>query len=804
MYFVLVEELGTCNIPREIIVSIRHLSSGSAASLVVALLVFTSCSAYPKDKLEPGRRAVNVRDAIQMTRLADQGYFLGASPEGRVGRFSPDGKRFTVVLQKGLLGDNTNEFSVLLFETSQVFRSPKPNILLTMLSSSNRMAIRDIQWLGDNKTIAFIGENPNEIPQVYTFNIETHRLEKKTNHLTPVVSYDIIADGNQVIFEALPPSRKIVDSEQTRRKGIVISTQYILELLAGDSYGYHVTMTEGDQLFFLALGQSEVQIPLEDRPIDSSPLLLAPDGRHALVEVFVRDVPREWNDYQDETLHRSVNRERAQGVASSLTRYMLVDTRSKTVRPLLDAPSSRSYAALWAEDGKSVVISGTYLPLDALDRVEQTARMKNTYVVEVGIPDKQIVKITDKELKLTSWDKKKQRILLKSGYPWKDIPPAAFEKIDSAWKEIPISPEETTADVPLNVTLEEDMNSPPRIFALDPQTQQRSLLLDLNPQFKELQFGKVESISWKATDGHEVQGGLYLPPDYAPFRRYPLVIQTHGFTNDRFRIDGPWSGAFAAQPLAAKGFIVLQVGGSKNHDEDRKAANTPNEALRQEAAYEGAVDYLDGRGLIDRNRVGIIGFSRTVYPVGYTLTHSKYKFSAATLADGIDGGYFQYVAFYPVPQDAEFLNGGPPFGDGLSLWLKNAPTFSLNRVNTPVRIEAYGPGAVLEGWEWFSGLSRLRRPVDFIYLPDAPHLLVKPWERLTSQEGNVDWFTFWLKREEDPEPGKITQYLRWRELREQQDRNEKNATAIAFPDWNSRIPQSGTPASDIARRAGRF
>jgi len=29
----------------------------------------------------------------------------------------------------------------------------------------------------------------------------------------------------------------------------------------------------------------------------------------------------------------------------------------------------------------------------------------------------------------------------------------------------------------------------------------------------------------------------------------------------------------------------------------------------------------------------------------------------------------------------------------------------------------------------------------------------------------VDWFCFWLKGEEDPDPAKAEQYKRWRELR---------------------------------------
>jgi len=37
-------------------------------------------------------------------------------------------------------------------------------------------------------------------------------------------------------------------------------------------------------------------------------------------------------------------------------------------------------------------------------------------------------------------------------------------------------------------------------------------------------------------------------------------------------------------------------------------------------------------------------------------------------------------------------------------------------------------------------------------------------DRLTSQGGAVDWFRFWLKGEEDPDPGKASQYARWRSM----------------------------------------
>ncbi len=35
----------------------------------------------------------------------------------------------------------------------------------------------------------------------------------------------------------------------------------------------------------------------------------------------------------------------------------------------------------------------------------------------------------------------------------------------------------------------------------DPQTNRRVVLLDLNPDFRLLAFGRVEAIQWKGTDG---------------------------------------------------------------------------------------------------------------------------------------------------------------------------------------------------------------------------------------------------------------------------------------------------------------
>src|SRR5882762_6423603 len=208
----------------------RLLRAGSrllqVASILLAPLVTHSQNISPETK-----RPITIADAIGMIRLADPDYFQSGSSKGRVAQFSPDGKRFVVALRRGDLDKNANEFSLLLFQSADVFSSPKPDRLVTMSSSSNRDAIHALKWLADNETIAFLAENPGEVPQLYTLNVRTRHLEKLTNHPTAVTSYDITPDGREIIFGADPPVKRIMDTEKTRREGIVIAGQDLEDII---------------------------------------------------------------------------------------------------------------------------------------------------------------------------------------------------------------------------------------------------------------------------------------------------------------------------------------------------------------------------------------------------------------------------------------------------------------------------------------------------------------------------------------------------------------------------------------------
>ncbi len=717
---------------------------------------------------EQAKRPPTVADSIEMNMIASDAYYSGYSLVGSVANFSPDGSKFVIVLRKGNLEQNTNEYSILLWRTSSVFQAPTPEVLLTMASSSNREAIDQVIWLDDNETLAFLGEHPGENRGLYTLDIRTRMLRRLSNHPTNVLRYGITSDGKEFAFTAEEPIETLVD-KKSFREGFAVSMESLPDLMIGTKGG-----DRGPPRLFVQSGQSSSRLISIEGGIpwrNFSPYV-APNGRYILIPIRPAQVPPSWREYSDKQLSEWAQAKLAPGHYSNLMRFEIIDTYTGKPSILLNSPMRLATIphVAWSADSRSVAISGVYLPLENTEGDERKIRQSAVFSVEVKVPSREVIVVSRDDLTLLTWDPKSARLIFEVGSSTMKLQPAprvCFRQNGPHWERAACRADEENQS---QIVLNEGINTPPRLFVRSPGSNRETLLWDLNPQFRKVDFVRVEEIRWKGADGQLVAGGIYYPANFVAQKRYPLVIQTHGWNSHRFWIDGAFPTAFAAQALAAKGIMVLQV------DENYSHIDTFQEVSENVAAIEGAIAYLDSRSLIDRDRVGIIGFSRTCLYVKYVLTHSRYHFAAASVTDGFDGGYFQYVvsndAGGPQSQAMEGINGGLPFGEGLESWIKRSSGFRLDRTGGPLRIMALDPGSLIAEWEWFSGLRRLGKPVEMVYIQDGAHVLERPWDRMISQQGNVDWFRFWLKGEEDPDPAKAEQYARWRKILKLRPENE--------------------------------
>jgi hypothetical protein len=342
-----------------------------------------------------------------------------------------------------------------------------------------------------------------------------------------------------------------------------------------------------------------------------------------------------------------------------------------------------------------------------------------------------------------------------------------------SWSEVPGEPPIPKPSY-IELSLVQDLNVPPRIEGVDPRTKRKRTLLEPNQLFREWDLGSAALFTWKDRADRSYTGALLLPPQYQRGTRYPVVIQLGGLRKDEFIVDGPAgrSSAYAARSLTARGIVVMQA---PNLASPIRARTNDRDEIRDIVdGIEGAIDALDREGIIDRARVGLIGFSRTGMHAHIMAAYSNYQLAAITVADSFAMTPFCYagaagVGFPGMLHLEEPYNMGAPFwGAGIEKWMARSYLFNLDRIRTPIRYEHYGVRPSCHG-EIIGILQRFKRPVEVVHLPNAVHNLQAPWHRQTSQEGNVDWYDFWLNGQENPALEKADQYARWRELRRQRD-----------------------------------
>ena len=169
--------------------------------------------------------------------------------------------------------------------------------------------------------------------------------------------------------------------------------------------------------------------------------------------------------------------------------------------------------------------------------------------------------------------------------------------------------------------------------------------------------------------------------------------------------------------------------------------------------------------MADIRRVGLTGYSRGTEIVAYAITHTK-LFRAVSGAAGDDSPYFYYMA-PKVVQDNFSRDGvgGWPEGKSKENWKLIAPELNANRIDAPV-LNNDPDSEFLADLALYTSLRELGKPVELYIYPKELHHVNQPKHRYQIYERNLDWFRFWLKSEESPDPAKSEQYKRWRQLRE--------------------------------------
>lgn len=706
--------------------------------------------------------------------------------------FSPDRRYFVVETERGRSDLNEVEDAIRFYrssdvtnfvETSAALSAPSPVWEIHDVSETGQI-FTEWRWLPDSSGLVFLQRTKDENYCLMLADLHTRTLDSLTGPEESIRQFDV-RDRGHYVYTATRLSVPDNASARQQSAATVATGHSLYQLLFPDSrIGRAASLSSFDKpRLFAVLNSRHFEVRNGSRTVTPfGGLGISPDGTSVITALPVPEVPTSWEVLYPPPYPSAPNRIHAG--RDSAHHYVRIDLQTGEVQPLTDSPVSRdlgpSWSTViddrpnWSNNGEAVVLPGSYLrssnnrpsrPCIAVVNL----RSGNSSCVQIltGLREAR----TQKSFRLiqdahfTNGNEACLSIRFRRPDDLYSIVTVNYEKApDGTWRTPTQCKNAPHSDnLGFEVQVSQTLNDPPKVVA--ELKGHSKILWDPNPQLADVQLSTATVYEWKDRDGRSWHGGLFKPNNYQRGNRYPLVIQTHGFAQSRFIPSGVFPTAFAARELAAAGMIVLQVA-----DLERCLTISLEELPCAVAGYEGAVRKLVSDRLVDPDRIGIIGFSRSCSYVMETLTLSGLRLRAASITSGVAGSYFQYIAAEDLSGNAlanelNAIIGAKPFGGGLQAWLKRSPGFNMAKVRAPLLVSAEGMADVLTMWEPYAALHYLNRPVDLMVLNTEEHVLSNPRVRIASQGSSVDWFRFWLQDYEDRDPAKLAQYARWRKLR---------------------------------------
>jgi len=727
-----------------------------------------------------------VHDIVEFTRIVQP---QGQNDDALNEQVSPDGTQAFIVTRKADVASDRNRYEIQLLdlrpESLAVQRLPAPVTLFSAaVSHDNDEAvpgIQDVRW-HDDRTLAFLARLDGESFQVYRLDVPKRELVQLTHEKNVIVSYAASQDLRRVVYAVQVPNPPSPDGAHD----IVVGARSFWSV----KFGQHDLRSQ-DRLYRYFVADVASRRP--PRALGEAfsrsgalPLVsIAPDGRWALVH---RHEPERLADWErDYPMVAELSKKYARshqvdplGYFSKPITYVprlteawrLDDGKEQTVVDAPDDALPSQYQLrsdrMWQGTGRSVVLAGTYLP-----PTPNGETSKASHIIEYWPDTARWVDIATLATHL------EQARAIRGGFVAIDgTRRREFRRqADGGWRESTGDADPQTRSGPAwTLRIVQNLNQPPDVYATSPSGE-RTRLTRLNPQFDAATWGDMQPYTWLDGAGRRWRGGLMAGRDMDIHKRYPLLIQTYGFSPDRFYLDGPntfdgYTSAFAGRAFLREGILVLAM--------PLGADSAPAQSARQGqlAFHDGvrsAIDALVKEGRVDPSRVGIIGFSAYGQRVLNLLAFGDAPIRASTIADGDANTMFSLAVTYASADTMwgrkEAANEGLPFGDGLAAWVRNDPSLHTDCIRAALRIETYGPW-VLNNWDIYALLRRQYKPAEMVVIPDGTHSLSTPGDRMASLQGNVDWYAFWLADRTRRTPllaaettnSLATQYAHWQQM----------------------------------------
>jgi dipeptidyl aminopeptidase/acylaminoacyl peptidase len=296
--------------------------------------------------------------------------------------------------------------------------------------------------------------------------------------------------------------------------------------------------------------------------------------------------------------------------------------------------------------------------------------------------------------------------------------------------------------------------TPAEIYVTDPTFASFRKLTDTNPQATSFALGETEVVTWKSTDGFEVEGVLLKPVGYKAGMRYPTLVVAHGGPAGAYTNNSRLGGLEGGQLWAGQGWVVFYPNprGSTNYGERFLKANVLDWGGGDYRDIMSGVDALIARGIADPDRLAHIGWSYGGYMTAWVVSQTN-RFKAAMVGAGLTNMASMYGT-NDIPNVLVTYFGGIPSKETMALYSARSAMTHIENIRTPTLIlhgandERVPTG---QAYELFRGMKDRGRPTELVFYPREGHGITEYYHQKDRLTRIMDWVTKYTLS-----PGKTT------------------------------------------------
>ncbi|MEM7557743.1 MAG: prolyl oligopeptidase family serine peptidase [Planctomycetota bacterium] len=288
----------------------------------------------------------------------------------------------------------------------------------------------------------------------------------------------------------------------------------------------------------------------------------------------------------------------------------------------------------------------------------------------------------------------------------------------------------------------EDPITPPNYFSVDLESADRKPLTDFPDPTPQIRGIKKQLVKYEREDGVPLSATLYLPADYKPGDRLPLLVwayprefndartaaQISGSPSQFTQMRGITHLTFLTQGYAIMNNATMPVIGDPE---------TMNDTFIEQivGAAQAAIDKAVDMGVADRNRVGVGGHSYGAFMTANLLAHCD-LFSAGIARSG---------AYNRTLTPFGFQSERRPFWEAKDVYMKFSPFMHANKINEPILLvhgEADNNSGTfpIQSKRMFQAIKGNGGTVRLVMLPNESHGYQARESVLHTQAEMIQWF----------------------------------------------------------------